>query len=170
MKWLTHQTAAIASAVALHLPPAAVLAVWAGAILPDLADQRISSLAPTRGSRQKIFNAIHRGTSHWLGWWLAIFLVGMADKSPDKFGIMLVGLGFGAITHILLDMLTPQGIPLRPFSRKSRFSLKLCSTGSLGEYCFLAVIALVCCFFLGNDFQQLALMIANGDLFSVMPK
>lgn len=170
MKWLTHQTAAVASAVALHLPPAAVLAVWAGAILPDLADQRISRLAPTKGGRQKIFNAIHRGTSHWLGWWMAIFLAGMSGSLPEEYGILLAGLGFGAINHVLLDMLTPQGIPLRPFSRKNRFSLKLCSTGSLGEYCLLAVIALACCFFLGQDFQQLAFRAGNGDFFSVVPK
>ena len=72
MKWITHQATAVAAALALHLPLGGVAAACAGAVLPDVLDQRMAGLAPTRRGQQKIFNAIHRGTTHWFGWWLAV--------------------------------------------------------------------------------------------------
>ena len=72
MKWITHQATAVAAALVLHLPVAGVAAACAGAVLPDVLDQRMAGLAPTRRGRQKLFNAIHRGTTHWFGWWLVL--------------------------------------------------------------------------------------------------
>ena len=143
MKWITHQAAAVAAALVLHLPVEGVVAACAGAVLPDVLDQRMAGLACSKKGRQRLFNAVHRGTTHWPGWWLALCglvvlfpLAALAGPGKN----MLLGLGFGGFSHVLLDMLTPAGVPLTPFSRRRKLSLKLCATGSLGEYCFLACV------------------------------
>ena len=165
MKWITHQAAAVGAALALHLPPAGVLAACVGAVLPDVLDQRLAGLAPTRRGRQKVFNRIHRGATHWFGWWLALFLAALFWHLPPLGRAALTGLAFGGLSHVALDMLTPQGVPLQPFSRKGRFSLKLCASGSLGEYCFLAAIALAVWFFMGRDLLRLVQGLGHGALF-----
>ena len=55
---------------------------------------------------------------------------------------VLFGAAVGGLSHVVLDMMTPQGIPLLPFSRRNRFSLHLCRTGSLGEYAMIAAMVL----------------------------
>ena len=93
--------------------------------------------------------------THWFGWWLALFLVAGLLPLPPHWRAVVLGVGFGALSHIVLDMLNPTGVPLHPVSRKNRFSLRLCSTGSVGEYVFLA--AMLGCFalFLGPRFWDL---------------
>ena len=168
MKWITHQATAVAAALALHLPLEGVAAACAGAVLPDVLDQRIAGLAPTRRGRQKVFNAIHRGTTHWFGWWLAVCVAAFA-LSPSSLGALgrdaLLGLGFGGLSHVLLDMLTPSGVPLTPFSRQNKLSLKLCSTGSLGEYCFLACVAGATWLLYHDDLLRLTRKLGHAQLF-----
>ena len=125
MKWITHQTAGVGAALALHLPLEGVVAACLGAILPDKLDQAI---AKRSRNPQRTFNQIHRGTTHWFGWWVAI---------------------------LVLDMLTPSGIPLHPFSRKNKLSFKVCSTGSVGEYVFLGVMLVLLGFLLGPEMKEL---------------
>ena len=72
MKWITHQTAGVGAALALHLPLEGVVSACLGAILPDKLDQAI---AKRSRNPQRTFNQIHRGTTHWFGWWVAILLV-----------------------------------------------------------------------------------------------
>ena len=165
MKWITHQAAAVGAALALHLPPAGVAEACAGAVLPDVLDQKLAGLARTPRGRQKIFNRIHRGATHWFGWWLALFLAALVLGLPPLQRAVLTGLGFGGLSHVVLDMLTPHGVPLQPFSRKGRFSLRLCATGSVGEYCFLAAIALAVWFFMGHDLLQLVQKLGRGSFF-----
>ena len=165
MKWITHQAAAVGAALALHLPPAGVAAACGGAVLPDVLDQHLAGLAPTPRGRQKVFNRIHRGATHWFGWWLALFLAALMLRLPPLELAVLTGLGFGGLSHVALDMLTPQGVPLQPFSRKGRFSLKLCATGSVGEYCFLAAIVLAVWFFMGRDLLHLVRRLGHGGFF-----
>lgn len=145
MKWLTHQTTTVAAALALAMPAAAVGAAWAGSVLPDLLDQKRAALSR---NRQRTFNRIHRGTSHWFGWWLALFVLPLAATSPlagyPQSAAVVGGLGFGALCHVAQDMLTTTGVPLLPWSRRGRVALGLCRTGGAGEYVFLAV-ALACC-------------------------
>ena len=110
MKWITHQATAVAAALALHLPVAGVAAACAGAVLPDVLDQRMAGLAPTKRGRQKLFNAIHRGTTHWFGWWLVLCAAAFALPGPELGPMgrdVLLGLGFGGLSHVALDMLTP---------------------------------------------------------------
>ena len=163
MKWFTHQAIAVAGALALGMPPVGVGGVVLGSVLPDVIDQRLAKLTP---HPQKTFNRIHRGASHWFGWYAALMLLALvvpvsahislnevahalglsaatarhlAGTSSALLPPLLAGIGFGALMHVVLDMLTPSGVPLTPFSRQNKLSLKLCSTGSLGEYLFLAV-------------------------------
>ncbi|MDR3357750.1 MAG: metal-dependent hydrolase [Desulfovibrio sp.] len=165
MKWITHQTAAVAAALALNLPPEGVLTACAGAVLPDMLDHRLSGLALTSRGRQRVFNRIHRGPTHWFGWWAVLLAGGMTAHISSASQAMLTGLGFGGLSHVLLDMCTPRGVPLRPFSRAGRLSLNLCSTGSLGEYCFLACIAAAACLFLGEDALAMARRLVRYGLF-----
>ena len=64
-------------------------------------------------------------------------------------------IGLGGISHVVLDMLTPSGIPLHPFSRKNKLSFKVCSTGSVGEYVFLGVMLVLLGFLLGPEMKEL---------------
>lgn len=161
MKWITHQTGAVAAGLALQMPLLAVGAAFAGAILPDVLDQSISRMGRNKKQRQKIFNRIHRGNSHWFGWWLGLFIVGAAAPLSPVCKALCAGLAMGATSHVLLDMLTTQGVPLLPFTRKNRVSLSLCSTGKMGEYVFLAAIVAVSACFMGEDLAAAAMNIAS---------
>lgn len=147
MKWVTHQTIAVGAAFMLGMPLMAIGAAWIGGIVPDVLDQKRAALSR---NPQKAFNLIHRGTTHWFGWWLALWALGLALAPSPWFeaqpimniapilAYLLTGLGFGAFSHIALDACTTAGVPLTPFSRKHKFSLKLCRTGSAAEYLGLA--------------------------------
>lgn len=141
MKWFTHQTVAVAAAIALHMPPIGIAATLAGSILPDVIDHKIAGQGR---NRQKIFNKIHRGASHWFGWYVALLLCGFVLNLAPRETDIVLGLAFGALMHIALDMLTPSGVPLVPpvpflagLKGRARISLNMCSTGSVQEYVFL---------------------------------
>ena len=158
MKWMTHQAAAVGMALVLHLPVEGVLASCFGAVLPDMLDQHAARRA---FFRQKKFNQVHRRSSHWFGWWLLLLLLGGATgllpripHLPPFAHAIIMGLGFGGLTHVVLDMLNPHGVPIMPFSRKPTLSLKLCSTGSLGEYVFLGAMLLVFVALLGPELRH----------------
>ncbi len=136
MKWVTHQAVAVAAAYTLHMPLEGMAAVWVGSVMPDILDQKISGMFR---NRQKAFNQIHRGTTHWFGIWLIALFAGFLLPLPEMAAGVVAGLGFGGLAHVALDMCTPSGVPLVPWSRRNKFSLNICKTGSVGEYCFLAV-------------------------------
>lgn len=75
MKWITHQVVGAGAALLAGLPPLAVGAAWMGSIAPDVIDQKIAGLFP---NERKAFYKIHRRTTHWLGWWLAIWIAAFA--------------------------------------------------------------------------------------------
>lgn len=155
MKWVTHQTGAILGAFALNMPWAAAIAVLPGAILPDLVDQKLARQAKNKRRRQKVFNQLHRGASHWFGWWLGLLLVILASPLPSLAQDVLAGFALGAFSHILMDMLTPRGVPLLPFQRKPNIAAPICSTGTKGEYVFLACLLGVGLIMLGWRFRNL---------------
>lgn len=140
MKWITHQTGAVICGLALSLPLAGLIGAGVGSILPDLVDQQRAAKAP-RQKRQKTFNRLHRGASHWFGWWLILFLLLMALPLPSLVLDAGAGLFLGALAHIGMDLLTPRGVPVLPLGRSPRVALPICSTGSLREYLFLAFMA-----------------------------
>ena len=80
--------------------------------------------------------------------------------------------GHYAMQHTHIDdfvestrLLTPSGVPLTPFSRQNKISLKLCSTGSLGEYCFLACVVGLTWLFYQDDLLKLTHKLARAHLF-----
>lgn len=151
MKWITHQTGAVVLSVALQLSPVGLAAASVGAILPDVVDQRISSLGATRKQRQRIFNRVHRGDSHWFGWWLLLFLTGFFCHMSAWTVDLLAGVALGGLSHVFLDMLTTSGVPVLPFTRKNKLSLHLCATGKIGEYLFLAGLVGLSVWFMRDD-------------------
>lgn len=195
MKWITHEAVAVGAAFALGAPPAALAGTFAGSVMPDVVDQRIAGLFQ---NRQRAFNRIHRGATHWFGWWLALWILGLfwGDSATESFffsalreipgldalfpnfigtapaqkGILratqfAAGLGFGGIMHVVLDMCTVSGVPIVPWSRKRKISLKLFSTGSYREYLFLAAAMLLLWLIKGEHIMQL-LREARRALFS----
>lgn len=152
MKWITHQTGALAAGLAFSLPTPGIIAALVGAVTPDIIDQSISKSAPTRKEKQKLFNKIHRGDSHWFGWWLAFFIICLTFLPFAPVRDIAAGFLFGALSHVFLDMLTPAGIPVLPFSRKKKLALPLCITGQPTEYVFLACLMLVCALLAFPDF------------------
>lgn len=158
MRWVTHQTVGVLAALACGLENPAIAAAWPGSVLPDIIDQQRARL---RRNTQKRFNQIHRGASHWFGWYVLLLLGGLVVPLTPLARQITVGLALGALSHILLDMLTPSGIPLHPFSRQRKLSLKLCKTGGWGERIFLA-LALVAFWIFSGDY--LALFISRLSL------
>lgn len=148
MKWVTHQTGAILGAIALNAPLPALVMIIPGAILPDMADLSLSRLGRSKRQRRELFNKIHRGSSHWFGWWLGLLLLVLSIPIPPFLQDALAGLALGGFCHVLMDMLTPRGIPVLPFSRAQNMSTPLCSTGTKGEYIFLACMILAGIFML----------------------
>ncbi len=161
MKWITHQLVAVGTAIVLEMPPIAIAATFFGSVLPDIIDQKISRWS---SNPQKTFNSIHRGLSHWFGWYALLYCFAeYAFANPRSFGIdvgkevlhILSGLGFGGLFHILLDMCTPSGVPLSPFKLKRRATLKLFSTGSVQEYMFLALAMFILVAWGYDDFPKI---------------
>lgn len=148
MKWVTHQTGAILGAIALNAPPAALVMAIPGAILPDMLDLKMAGLGRGKAGKQKVFNKVHRGSSHWFGWWLGLLLLVLSIPLPPLLQDALAGLALGGFCHVLMDMLTPRGIPVFPFSRLQNVSTPICSTGTRGEYIFLACLILAGIFML----------------------
>lgn len=140
MTWPTHQAGSVVAALALHLPPLAIFAAFLGAVLPDVVDQSLSRLAPGKKMRQKIFNRVHRGNSHWFGWWLLVFMLPLVFGMPEFVRNILAGLALGGLSHVTLDMLTPRGVPLFPIGPVRNLAIPICSTGKPGEYIFLALL------------------------------
>ncbi len=154
MRWVTHQVGALAAAFWLQLPPAGLVAAWFGGILPDVFDQKLAGLYK---NRQQGFNRVHRGFTHWPGLWLAGLFAALVLLPPEGSFLsrpVCAGLTLGGLSHVVLDMLTVQGVPLLPFSRKKRFSLKLCKTGGAGEYAFLGTMLVSMWFFLRDNIME----------------
>ena len=80
----------------------------------------------------------HRGFTHHFLIYAAIFVI--ADFMHPFWRMTLQGFAFGALSHIIADMLTPGGIPIWSF--KQKFSLHLFKTRSNGEYFFLAALTI----------------------------
>ncbi|MBQ9536728.1 MAG: metal-dependent hydrolase [Desulfovibrionaceae bacterium] len=143
MKWITHEVGAVGLAVTLQLPLTAVVAAFFGGILPDVFDQRVARVfSRSKKGQQRVFGAVHRGLSHWFGLYLALLFMVEVWPLPLLLQEVIWGLGLGAASHVLLDMLTPKGVPLLPFSRKLRLACPICSTGTWREYLFLALMTL----------------------------
>lgn len=151
MKWITHQVGGVLAASILIPGIPGIAGALAGAIAPDWLDRLGCALGRTPRQRQKIFNNIHRGTTHWPVWWVALFCATLALPLDPVPLALASGFALGGITHVALDMLTPQGVPIRPFSRRGKVAAPLCTTGKWGEYVFLAALIAWGCWFWAGE-------------------
>ena len=168
MKWITHEAVAVGVAWLLGMPLTGLAGVFAGSILPDVLDQGAARLLVFR---QLAFNKLHRGPTHWFGWWLALFVAvflqtGCSFSAGESMTLFALGLGFGALAHVVLDMCTQTGVPVAPWSKKNMMSLKLCATGSLAEYAFLATFVLVFSVVAREDLMRLLAEAKRLSLFN----
>ncbi len=185
MTWITHEVVAVGTAFLAGFSPAALAGALIGSILPDMLDQRRADLSL---NRQRTFARIHRGTTHWFGWWAILFFItllapdladlagealhpsgiaGQVDLGlfkrffPDASGApaqvmhFIMGMGFGGLMHVLLDMCTVYGIPALPWTRKIMVSLHFCRTGSPREYLFLAAVVVAFAYAAKDDLRRL---------------
>ena len=139
MKWVTHQAGALAAALWFKADASLVAGLICGAVLPDLIEHVVS-----RGNKS-MFQRIHRGFLHWFGLYALILAAALVLPLQSGERDLAVGAALGAISHLILDGLNPSGVPLLPFSRKPRLGADLVATGSLGEYCLLAVLLALLC-------------------------
>ena len=156
MKWITHEAVAIGSAFLLGMPLPALAGVAIGSVLPDMIDQGV---ARALFFRKLAFRKIHRGATHWFGWWMAALVIGLAQPDQSRLTSFLTGAAYGSLVHVVLDLLTVGGVPLVPWSRRPMLSFGLCKTGSIREYVFLAAVVVV--FFL-VAWDDLALVAAEA--------
>ena len=136
MRWITHQSAALALALWSRSEPLTAAAMVAGAVLPDALEHAFAL-----GNR-KAFYRMHRRTVHWFGWYVLCVALGAA-LLHGAMAQVAVGLGFGALSHLFLDALNPTGVPVLPFSYTPRVSVAGIRTGSAAEWVFCAFVVLV---------------------------
>lgn len=126
MKWISHLAIAVAP-VAL-ISPSLMAATAAGAIAPD--------------ALERVINAKHRQGTHILIYWVIASLTAlMLAFAVGGWAWHGAALMLGGLSHILLDSLTPTGVPLYPggLARVHFFGGRVV-TGSMTEYAITAVV------------------------------
>lgn len=106
-----------------------------GALLPDIDEPNSIIGRRIPGSFMVKFFFGHRGFWHSL---LAatLFYILLLAVASNTVAVLFVT---GYISHLLLDALTPSGVPLL-YPIKHKFSLNLIKTGGITEYAFLAIM------------------------------
>jgi membrane-bound metal-dependent hydrolase YbcI (DUF457 family) len=110
------------------------LGIVMGARIPDWLEFRLSS-----GKRKRRSFIPHRTLTHYPNYWfmllLGCFFAYDHDTNLLVNFVSIYGLGIcvGALLHLLMDFMTPVGIPLsHPFGKRT--SLHIYSTSSFGEW------------------------------------
>ncbi len=138
MKRLTHLTFGALIGFSLYKWGVGTLCCILGSLIPDMdiyLERRLPKvLKPIRPRWLE-----HRGVTHWLGLPIILILLGFWIG----YQALIFPFALGWISHILLDAMTPMGVPFKPFSSKPRFHLLpknlRITTGSIVEY-FLTFI------------------------------
>ena len=156
MKWITHEAVAIGSAFLLGMPLPALAGVALGSVLPDMLDQGMARLLLLR---KQAFRKLHRGATHWFGWWMAALIIGLGQPDQSRLVSFLTGIAYGSLIHVALDLFTVGGVPIAPWSKRHMISLNLCKTGGLREYVFLGAVSAA---FLLVAWDDLALVAAEA--------
>ncbi len=122
----THILAGVVLASYLKLP---VIPAALGSIFPDLDLSKGLPFPPKR----TLFNA-HRGITHHPILVLLLFILSIAIKDllNRTAGVFLLSFTVGYASHLILDLLTPLGIPYKT-GYYPRLSLKIFKTGKIGE-------------------------------------
>ena len=110
-----------------------------GSLLPDI-DHPNSKINKFNPLSALICMAIqHRTITHSLLLMGVVSLIGLLLK----FNLWAVlGLNIGILSHLLLDMMNPTGVPLFYPYKKKYHVCRIC-TGSAGEWCVLGVMGLL---------------------------
>ena len=83
----------------------------------------------------------HRGPTHWPGTWLAGLILSIIFL-PSPFKEPAVGFFAAALLHLVMDVMTPSGIPLlHPFSKNKAF--RVYKSGSFFAEAGLTVVCWV---------------------------
>ncbi len=144
----THVIGAIVAASALKLP---VLPAVLGALLPDVD---LKKGLPKFRQNRTLFNS-HRGITHHLLIVPLLLLLSLIVKDfvNQQAGIYLLSFTCGYASHLLLDALTPLGIPYKT-GYYPRLSLKLFKTGKVGEvFVILLLVVILILQIKGNDLK-----------------
>jgi inner membrane protein len=128
MRWTTHFAAGLAAGMLITTEPAAVIISGISALLPDI-DIPTSKVGRASPVVSTIINIAfgHRGLFHSL---LAAGLIYLlALKFFPAYSLYCL---IGYLSHLLLDCLTPAGVPLL-WPIPYRFRLPVIKTGSVME-------------------------------------
>ena len=110
---------------------AAAFLVVAGALVGGTAPDRMEWAGRGRWCE-------HRTLTHWWPWWVALTAWSWLHVA-QVWPVALLGLGLGAISHLLLDWPNPTGIPLlHPWARHS---LRWWRSGEHEVFILLALFA-----------------------------
>lgn len=118
------------------------LAVILGTLLPDIdhANSKIGRKLPIINKLLRLFGIKHRGLTHSI---IGVVLVVLFFHQLHIKGwigeLVLLGLIIGYISHLMADMLNPQGIPLF-FPNELKFSLLKINTSSWKENLFSVIV------------------------------
>ncbi len=137
----THILAGVAVALYFKLP---IFPAVLGSVFPDV------DLKKGFPKKRTLFNA-HRGITHHVA--IPAILMFAAfffkDVIPSVIFKDILSFSLGYTSHLLLDALTPLGVPVG-FSYRQRFSFKLLKSGKLSEI----VVALLLLVFLAGIFKK----------------
>lgn len=143
MKWQTHLAGGILAGALLGANPAGMAVAGVSALLPDIDtfNSKVGRASPLISIPVSILFG-HRGIFHSF---LATGLVFLAAKAAAPGYAVYITLGY--LSHLLLDVLTPQGVKLL-WPLPHRFSIPLVQTGSVFEWMFFLLFAV----FIGRRF------------------
>lgn len=119
----------------------------AGSYFPDL-DHKNS----TASKKAKIVGTItstifsHRGLMHSPLIYTILYCAGLYF-APLPYSIFLTGWYFGVMSHLLLDLLNPQGIPLFAPISKKKYRLAEITTGGAGETILRLILTIAAAMF-----------------------
>lgn len=107
-----------------------------GSILPDIdhPNSKINKYNPLSSFICAIVK--HRTFTHSLLWMVVVSLIGLLLKVNTW---AILGLNIGILSHLILDMLNPTGVPLL-YPYKKKFHVCSISTSSAGEWGVLGLM------------------------------
>jgi len=134
----THIIGAVVLAAALKLP---IVPAVIGALIPDVD---LKKGLPKFRQERTLLNS-HRGITHHI--LIIPLLLGISVAVKDfvnhALGVYLLSFTVGYASHLLLDALTPLGIPYK-HRYYPRLSFRLTKTGKVGEvFVILTLVALL---------------------------
>lgn len=133
----------------------AIISGWAGGTAPDwLEIARAQKTNLNNYERKSLIP--HRTITHWWPIWIIplSFLVFEVFYTHESFeglfiSFLIISFIFGALTHLLMDVPNPMGIPIKLPFKKYRYSLHLWNSGNFMEVPFaLVYLSLTVLFFL----------------------